>query len=55
MDGVNFRRVNIVRLSLIISLYEMFIFCTFFISFKHDFHVNADSMIIRTRERSINN
>ena len=25
----------------------------FFISFKHDFHVEAESMIIRTREISI--
>ena len=31
-----------------IKLYEMF-----FISFKDDFHVDAESMIIRTREMSI--
>ena len=25
-------------------------FCTFFISFKYDFHVDAERMIVKTRE-----
>ena len=29
------------------------LFLHFFISFKHDFHVDAESMIVRTREMSI--
>ena len=31
----------------------MFIFLLFLISFKHDFHVDAESMIVGTREISI--
>ena len=29
------------------------LFLHFFISFKHDFHVGVESMIVRTREMSI--
>ena len=31
----------------------MFIFLHFFISLKHDFHVDAECIIVRTREMSI--
>ena len=31
----------------------MFIFLIFFISLKYDFHLDAESMIVRTREMSI--
>ena len=34
-------------------MYEMFIFLHFFISFKHHFHVGAESIMVRTREMSI--
>ena len=34
-------------------MYEMVIFFTFFISFKYDFYVDAESMIVRKREMPI--
>ena len=34
-------------------MYEMVIFFTFFISFKYDFYVDAESMIVRKRETPI--
>ena len=36
-----------------IKLYEIFICFYFFISFKHDFHNDAESLIVATREMSI--